>query len=57
MIIFPLIALPGIDDQAPQLAHHRSWTGIREFFLTKTTRSSPEAWETDKFGLVKITHW
>ena len=35
MIIFPLILLLGINDQALQLAHHCSWTGVREFFKQK----------------------
>ena len=36
-IIFPLIAL-GFDNQAPQSAHHRSWTGAREFFRQKLVK-------------------
>ena len=35
MIIFSLIAILGIDDQAPQLGTHRSWTETREFFKQK----------------------
>ena len=35
MKIFPLIELQGFNDQALQLGHHHSWTGVREFFKQK----------------------